>query len=941
MADSAVSPVRPESPSDLDVLTSMNLAFDLSPVSMILVDDGLRIVKANPAAHQMLAADPLIGRSVTEFSVAENVARADGENQSWLSGELTHLERETDLAAGTGETLQAVVRVDAIVLPSGCRYFLAQLRDVTAERRQERELAASEARYRQLAENLPDTSVMLFDRDLRLIIASGEALVANGYTNELAGTLMRDVFPASGMDLLEGPYRAALAGRATDFRYDSPIGGRHFRARARPVFDRDGQVVGGLSVMEDVTADQALATQLKQIHQFGHFGGSWYDRRSGWSYSDTLLELWGIDADPAGAGLPVGMLAPEGRATESYSWSRVLTESGRHSLSYSMVHGSTGEVRHLQCTASSVVDAAGVLMHVVATHVDVTDAVIASRRAELEQLAAAQERSQLLRQLGDMLATSRLGPEELLQVIVDLAAATIGEGAAIRILSPDLRTVERDVAAHPDESVRLRLVASLQRSARDPVPGDGPLAELLTKGKLLSDFRQRDWRPEYQRIFTERVFDQAAHVMVAPVRHNGVVLGKLAVFRTDPGTPYRAGDDDVLQLLADGAGAAIAENRTWLQGERERDGRLTELRERHLELLEKLAGMETRERSLLAEAIHDEPIQRIVAGILRLDHLSTRLDPVARNEVDQVTEQLVTTVDWLRDLIVVALSPPDLSAGLGPALAGLARGIFTATPTVFTVVGPDHVPLGVPAKEAVYRIFREALGNVRKHARANNATLGIEQRDGLIVVSLTDDGVGSASLDAGAGHLGMATMRARAEAEGGQLHIESVPGLGTVVTLTLPTVPKLPSQPKPAMNGAVALAPADLDPLRTIVVCDDHHYLRDAVISVLATLPRFRIVGTASTGKTCLRRVRDLRPDVLILDVSMPSGGPDLAKAAKELNPAMHIVVFSGRQDERTRTAMLAAGADQYVVKTGRLQPLIAALDLAVAAVQELNSKQS
>ena len=142
---------------------------------------------------------------------------------------------------------------------------------------------------------------------------------------------------------------------------------------------------------------------------------------------------------------------------------------------------------------------------------------------------------------------------------------TIGEGAAIRILSPDHRTIERDVTAHPDESVRLRLAASLQRSARDPVPGDGLLAEVLSKGKLLSDFRQRDWRPEYQRIFTERVFDQAAHVMVAPVRHNGIVLGKLAVFRTDPGTPYRAGDDDVLQLLADGAGAAIAENRTWQQ----------------------------------------------------------------------------------------------------------------------------------------------------------------------------------------------------------------------------------------------------------------------------------------------------------------------------------------------------------------------------------------
>ena len=118
MADSAVSPVRPESPSDLDVLTSMNLAFDLSPVAMILVDDALRIVKANLAAHQMLAADPLIGRSATEFSVAENVARADGENRSWLSGELTHLERETDLV---GRDRRNIAGRRPRWMPSCCR----------------------------------------------------------------------------------------------------------------------------------------------------------------------------------------------------------------------------------------------------------------------------------------------------------------------------------------------------------------------------------------------------------------------------------------------------------------------------------------------------------------------------------------------------------------------------------------------------------------------------------------------------------------------------------------------------------------------------------------------------------------------------------------------------------------------------------------------------
>jgi signal transduction histidine kinase len=263
--------------------------------------------------------------------------------------------------------------------------------------------------------------------------------------------------------------------------------------------------------------------------------------------------------------------------------------------------------------------------------------------------------------------------------------------------------------------------------------------------------------------------------------------------------------------------------------------------------------METRERSLLAEAIHDEPIQRIVAGILRLDHLSQRLDQTSRTELDEVIEQLVTTVDWRRNLIVVALSPPDLTAGLGPALAGLARGIFTATPTVFTVSGLYHVPLSVPAKETTYRIFREALGNVRKHAHANNAALRLEERDGQVVISLTDDGVGSASLDAGSGHLGMATMRARADAEGGQLHIESVPGLGTVVTLSLPALPTAGTAG--STGGVTRSMPVDVDCLRTIVVCDDNQYLRDAVKLVLSNAPRFHVIGEASDGETCLDRV--------------------------------------------------------------------------------------
>src|SRR6476619_5489114 len=109
MADQGVSAVPTQAPSDLDIMTSLNLAFDLSAVAMLLVDDSLRVIKANPAAHQMLAVDPLTGRSVTAFSIPDIPGRSEQKIQSWLTGELTHLDRETDLVSGTGETLRTVI----------------------------------------------------------------------------------------------------------------------------------------------------------------------------------------------------------------------------------------------------------------------------------------------------------------------------------------------------------------------------------------------------------------------------------------------------------------------------------------------------------------------------------------------------------------------------------------------------------------------------------------------------------------------------------------------------------------------------------------------------------------------------------------------------------------------------------------------------------------
>jgi signal transduction histidine kinase len=206
-------------------------------------------------------------------------------------------------------------------------------------------------------------------------------------------------------------------------------------------------------------------------------------------------------------------------------------------------------------------------------------------------------------------------------------------------------------------------------------------------------------------------------------------------------------------------------------------------------LLGQLAGIETRERSVLAEVIHDEPIQLIVAALLRVDLLHADSVGDQADQLDQIATLLESSVDRLRRLIV-ALSPPDLSDGLGSALRVLADGIFVDASTQFQITGPLHVHLAPPAEETVFRIFREAMVNVRKHSSASNVMLHLDMRDAVFVATLTDDGVGSNGLDTDLGHLGTATMRARAKAEGGVLRIESEPGRGTIVELTLPTVVK-------------------------------------------------------------------------------------------------------------------------------------------------------
>lgn len=202
------------------------------------------------------------------------------------------------------------------------------------------------------------------------------------------------------------------------------------------------------------------------------------------------------------------------------------------------------------------------------------------------------------------------------------------------------------------------------------------------------------------------------------------------------------------------------------------------------------AHIEARERAALAEAIHDEPLQLVVASMLHLDTLGARVPSDAAESMRHVTGLLERTVDRLRNLIV-ALDPPDLRLGLGPAVHAVADGIFMGSATTVRVLGPSHVPLSPDVAAEAYRVLREALVNARKHARARHVVVRLGVADGEVELSVSDDGVGGAAPTTEPGHLGLTSMRTRVESLDGSLRVESPPGEGTRVVLTFPLRPSL------------------------------------------------------------------------------------------------------------------------------------------------------
>jgi two-component system sensor histidine kinase UhpB len=194
------------------------------------------------------------------------------------------------------------------------------------------------------------------------------------------------------------------------------------------------------------------------------------------------------------------------------------------------------------------------------------------------------------------------------------------------------------------------------------------------------------------------------------------------------------------------------------------------------------------ERTRVARDLHDEVNQSLTGLVLRLEAVRAKAPPELADEIaetrslaNQAMEELVALARQLRP---TALDDLGLKAALAGATDELGRQSEIATS--FGATG-DFREIPGEVQLVVYRVGQEALANAARHSGADSIVVRLARQDDRVELRVSDDGRGFAFDEAGGG-LGIEGMRERALLVGGELEIESRPGVGTKVSLVVDPV---------------------------------------------------------------------------------------------------------------------------------------------------------
>lgn len=325
----------------------------------------------------------------------------------------------------------------------------------------------------------------------------------------------------------------------------------------------------------------------------------------------------------------------------------------------------------------------------------------------------------------------------------------------------------------------------------------------------------------------------------------------------------------------------------------------------------KLTTAEQRERTNLAKKLHDELQQTLAGAKMRIPRDGNDSGEAWKSVSDLIDEAIQTSRS-----LATELNPPVVRDGsLDDMIRWLARRMDERHGLeVRREIEGDVDRVSDDVRALLFEVVRELLFNVVKHAQVNSALVSIHVDDVSLTTSVVDEGCGFDPIDLDSqSEIGFGLLNAteRVKAFGGSLDVNSSPGNGATFTLKLPLRTTSPGE-----AGKVR-----------VLIADDHKMVREGLVRLFADRDDLVIVGEAENGRQAIERCRELSPDVVVMDVSMPDmNGIEATRVIAGELPKTKIIGLSLHEREDFGESMLKAGASEYLHKDGPTDDLIGAI---------------
>jgi len=352
-----------------------------------------------------------------------------------------------------------------------------------------------------------------------------------------------------------------------------------------------------------------------------------------------------------------------------------------------------------------------------------------------------------------------LALDDVLQVIVDRVRDLVQARYAALGIVDSSGTIERFITTG--------MTSDEQASIGPPPRGHGLLGLIIREGR---SYRIPDIGAHADSYGFPPYHPPMRSFLGVPVTMKGKPVGNLYLTEKIGSDEFDAQDMRLVEMFALHAGIGIENARLHEQ-------------------VQRLAIVEERDR--IAKDLHDGIIQSIYAVGLTLEDVPEliREDPDAGTAtVDRAIDALHGAIRDIRNFISglrpELLDGADLATGLATLVEEFSRTAAVQTELDVGDAGPDPRP---EVRMQLLQVAREALSNVARHAAASRVEVGLRRLDGLLLLTIADNGRGfQPDAPRAESHLGLGNMAARAAALDGSFSIESRPGGGTRVSVEVP-----------------------------------------------------------------------------------------------------------------------------------------------------------